>query len=125
MTLKKTLGVIALASTIGLAGCKILPENEPLIPEYIYGVVTKEGGSIIDSVNSKDYNCRDPTYAIQFKADDGKLYTFQIFGGRLDALNLAINKGTKIRMKKNNFNHNLHSLVGEISDRHVQILESE
>ncbi|HLD55475.1 MAG TPA: hypothetical protein VJB35_04410 [Candidatus Nanoarchaeia archaeon] len=124
MTIKKTLGAIALASTIGLVGCAPIPD-EKFIPEYIYGVVTKEGGSIVDSVNSKDYNCRDPTYAIQFKADDGKLYTFQIFGGRLDALNLAINKGTKIRMKKNNFNHNLHSLVGEISDRHVQILESE
>ena len=124
MTLKKTLGVIALASTIGLAGCKILPENEPLIPEYVYGVVTKEGGSIIDSVNSKDYNCRDPTYAIQFQADDGKLYNFQIFGN-LDALNLAIDKGTKIRINKNYFNHKRHSSVGEISENGIEVLESE
>jgi len=123
MTIKKTLGVIALASTIGLVGCAPIPD-EKFIPEYIYGVVTKEGGSIVDSVNSKDYNCRDPTYAIQFQADDGKLYNFQIFGN-LDALNLAIDKGTKIRINKNYFNHKRHSSVGEISENGIEVLESE
>ena len=123
MTIKKTLGAIALASTIGLVGCAPIPD-EKFIPEYIYGVVTKEGGSIVDSVNSKDYNCRDPTYAIQFQADDGKLYNFQIFGN-LDALNLAIDKGTKIRINKNYFNHKRHSSVGEISENGIEVLESE
>ncbi len=134
MGIKKTLGMIVLAGAIGLSGCDDKPQQE-----YISGTVLKEAGTIIDRQkiieNSKDssfgntsINFGKPTYVIQFKVDDGKVYTFAVKESdqnKLDALNLAIEEGTRIRINKWNFYYYLKGTVGQINDYELEVPEQE
>ena len=132
MGIKQTLGTIVLAGAIGLAGC----DNKP---QYIDGTVLKESGTIVDRqkiiersegalFGNESVRFGDPTYAIQFKADDGKVYTFAVkesYQKKLEALNLAIEEGTRIRMTKGNFDYNLKGTVGQINDFELEVLGKE
>ncbi|MCA9458951.1 MAG: hypothetical protein KC550_00215 [Nanoarchaeota archaeon] len=120
--------VLASAAAIGLSDCETKPE-------YIHGTVQKESGTIIDRqrviegsectyFDNKSVGFGEPNYAIQFRADDGELYTFQIkpLYHRLEALNMAIEQGTRIRIKRNDFKRNLKGNVGNISDNELEVL---
>lgn len=134
MGIKQTLGAIVLAGAIGLTGC-----DKPKEPEYINGVVLKESGTIVDRqeiiersegalFGNDSVRFGDPTYAIQFKADDGKVYTFAVresYQKKLEALNLAIEEGTRIRMSGQNFNYYLKGTVGQINDYELEVLGQE
>ncbi|MDO8516947.1 MAG: hypothetical protein Q7S33_02375 [Nanoarchaeota archaeon] len=119
--------------------------------KYIYGVVLNEYGTIVKRQNfiersegalfgNDSIKLNDPTYVIQFQVVSvrsskkiydsgpylGKIYTFQIMGGRynnLEALNIAIHKGTKIRIPQSEFNFYLNGNVGKIFDSNVSVLD--
>ncbi len=118
------LGLIVLATAIGLGGC----QQKQYVPEYVTGIVLAESGTIVDQqqiiersegaiFGNDSILFADPTYAIQFKGDDGLIYTVGIepsgalglalpkgdpeIGTQLGALNLAIHVGTRIKIDKN------------------------
>lgn len=120
MGLQKTLASIVLASAIGSGGC------DNLRRQYVTGTVLKESGTIVDR---QKLIGNHPTYAIQFRADDGKVYTFAVTDSytgsnlnKLEALNFAIEEGTRIRMTKYNFDRHLAGTVGLIDDDELEVL---
>ncbi len=136
MEIKQTLGAIVLAGAIGLSGCKNC-NNSNNKPQYVEGIVQKESGTIVDRqkiiersegalFGNKSIRFGDQTYAIQFKADDGKVYTFQVnpdrYSSKLEALNLAIEEGTRIRIDQLAFDRHLNGTVGQIQDYELGVL---
>lgn len=125
----------ALAFSIGCDNNIFNPKK----PEYITGTVLKESGTIIDRQKVIEHSegalfgndsvrFSDPTYTIQFKTDDGKVYTFAVnetYQKKLGALSLAIEEGTKIRILKQFFNWHLKGTVGKINDYELEVLAKE
>ena len=109
MNLKRTLEALVLAGTIGLTGC----DGGDVKLRYIEGTVRNESGTIVDKQRFEN-----PTYVIQFETDDGETYTFTVLSSdqKLEALSLAIEKGTKIRMTEQSFYSHLNGTVGRIKD---------
>ena len=138
MTIKQTLRAIVLAGAIGLSGCDNKPgcDNKSL---DVDGIVLKESGTIVDRqeiigrsegalFGNDSVRFGDPTYAIKFKADDGKVYTFAViesYQRKLEALNLAIEEGTRIRMSRRSFDWYLKGTVGQINDYELSVLGQE
>ena len=135
-TLSVLVGAIGIAGAIGLSLSTVRKDNEPL---YVEGVVIKEFGTIIDrqeiiersegaSFGNKSVRFGDLTYGIQFRrTDDGKAYTFAVnpLQEKLEALNAAIENGTRIRMRRNAFNCYLKGTVGKINDSDLEVLGQE
>ena len=108
-------------------------------PQYVEGIVQKESGTIVDRqriiersegamFGNESVRFGDHTYAIQFKIDDGKVYTFAVqesYQKKLEALNLAIEEGTRIRMTRESFNWYLEGTVGQIYDFELEVLGKE
>lgn len=109
-------------------------------PKYINGTVLKESGTIVNQqkiiersegalFGNDSVRIGNHTYAIQFKTDKGKNYTFQIDPSpfrrenKIEALNLAISKGTKIRIKRFDFYYNLVGSVGRVLDTDIEVLD--
>ena len=136
MSIKQKLGAIGLTLAIGLSSCNNNKSNEP---DYIDGTVLKESGTLVDRqkviessrgsfFGNESIRFGDPTYAIQFQTDDKNVYTFAIEESsqkKLEALNLAIDVGTRIRMTKFNFYWNLEGTVGKIYDYELEVLGNE
>ena len=129
--IKNTLETIALGSVLTFStACSNLP------PKYVSGQVIGEAGTIVDRQKIIERSGKlcgndpvrfgDPTYAIQFIADDSEIYTIAIrpySSGRLDALNKAIEWGTKIKIPKDKFNSHLKGKIGSIADEDLYVLE--
>ena len=136
MRIKNKIGIITLASIIGLGlyGCE-----KPKEPNYITGTVLKEFGTIVDrqkiiessegAIFGNDSIKIGESYGIQFKADyNKKNYIFAVKKtsvDKLEALNFAIEKGTRIEMKRYDFNRNLRGIVGQIEDYKLEVLRQE
>ena len=102
---------------------------------YTRGTVLKESGTIVDSqkaiersegalFGNDSVRVSEPTYAIQFRADhDNKVYTVSVTGSpsRLEALSLAIEQGTKIRIKRYLLNR-FKGVVGQVSYSNLEVL---
>jgi len=138
MKIKEALKITAAVGMIGLSidyYCK---------PQYIEGVVVGESGTIVDGqgifersenalFGNESIRFRAPTYVIRFKVDEGlysdeKVYTFAVKEtgqSKLEALSLAIEKGTRIRMTKSDFNKHLKGIVGQIDDSELEVLGKE
>ena len=138
MSIRKTLCTLVAAAVIGLSGCEKEEEEE----KYIYGTVLEESGTIVDrqkliersegALFGNDFvSFGDPTYAIKFKADNDKIYFFHVkryYGsGRLEALNMAIEPGTRIKIPKVRFTHSygLRGNVGTIHDSDLYVLTDQ
>ena len=104
-------------------------QEQPQRPIHIYGTVLKESGSIVDRVNfvqnSKKGLFIEPTYALQIRADNETIYTFSVEDarGKLEALNLAIEEGTRIQIYTPRFYDNLSGTVSKIYDEDIAVLE--
>jgi hypothetical protein len=100
--LQKTLGVGALVLALA-TGC------EQKKPEYVTGTVTQERGTVAQIVESsgalfgnESVKISDPTYVLQIQTPQG-LYSASIKESSskpLDALALAIEEGSRIRVEK-------------------------
>jgi len=136
MSIRKTLCTLVAAAVIGLSGCEKEKEEE----EYIYGTVLEESGTIVDRqkliersdgalFGNDSISFGDPTYAIKFKADNDKIYFFQVirYKERLEALNLAIEPGTRIKIPKVRFTHweGLRGSVGSVKDYDLYVLTDQ
>ncbi len=128
---KLTLGFLALAGTIGLsAGCG----GETI---YVNGTVVNEFGSIVDRQKAIQSSSGalfgnesikiGSTYGVQFKAEDGKVYTMGIVSSSsmLETLNMAIEKGTKFRIEKHDFDLRFEGPVGCVYSSEIEILPNE
>lgn len=140
MRINKTLGAIVLAAESALlGGCLSMGQSadkpKEIKSKYVYGTVLKESGTIVERSRGSFFGDKlelyKPTYAIQFLADDGGTYTVGVINqnpnekyARLEALNLAIDEGTRIMMYKHDF-ENLHGNVGVVDDRYLGILEQK
>tara|TARA_Y100000310_G_scaffold327446_1_gene393819 strand:+ start:4756 stop:5247 length:492 start_codon:yes stop_codon:yes gene_type:complete len=141
------IGTMVLARAVGLSGCSGDKEDdifygreedtasEP-VSKYVYGTVLKEGGSVVDRQTPRSTPIENnfvmychPTYTIKFRADhDREAYTFAVqesYQKKLEALNLAIEEGTRIRMYRKDFNWDLKGTVGRIDDWKLEVLPSE
>jgi hypothetical protein len=122
MSSKKTaLCALVASAMIGLATPNSLAQQKS---DYIYCTVLSESGSVVDKTNGYlEY----PTYVIQFtRLDDRKMYTFQILNkGKLEALSVAIKKGTKIAIQREDFYFNLNGVVGLLPDYALEVLPPE
>lgn len=110
---------ITLCSLVGAIGCKERASQYSPVEgrDYITGTVVEEAGTIVDRQRSivtssgarfgnESVRFGEPTYALTMEDDSGKTYTFFVDytpqknkGDFLEGLNLAINKGTRIRVK--------------------------
>jgi len=108
-------------------------------PEQIYisGTVLNECGTIVDKestagcsedaaiLNNEFPQFGGSKYSIRFKKDSGMEYTFAILESNqhgLEALSLAIEPKTRIKMLEHDFRSHLNGLVGRIYDYELVVL---
>ncbi len=124
--IRNTLTAIFLSSLLSFSGgCS--SKNKTIDTEYISGTVLEES-----SIGEKRFG--NYTYSVKFRIDNGEVYIFAIKPSnahlnserkdysRLEALNLAIEEGTKIRIDKRYFNSALKGKVGSIYDHRLEVL---
>ncbi len=128
MSLHKRIAQFGLAAVLTFAGCSDKP---------LEGKVVEEAGTIIErqaifflpeQSEKKEYSIKvkfeNPTYAIKFETANGTTYTFQIeetYNPRLEALNLAIQKGTKVKIN-GDYIENIRGTVGTIAADQIEVL---
>jgi|SRR3989338_10653429 len=136
---QKKLAVIAMVAGVLTTGCSRSQENNKKEqPEltYIYGAVLKEGGTIADRTaiiersegaifGNESIRFGDSTYALKFRTDSREVYTMGVFETGvhlLEALNLAIEPGTRFRIPETTFKQTLNGKIGSIYDYQIEVL---
>jgi len=129
--------IVAGLAVVAILGVTIYNLKRDESNDYIYGTVIEEAGTIVDRqkaiersegalFGNDSVKFGNPTYAIKIKADDEKIYTLAVresYRGKLEALNLAVNPGTRVKVHKSAWGYN-HK-VGSIRDDKLYILDEE
>ncbi|MBI5804090.1 hypothetical protein HY450_02505 [Candidatus Pacearchaeota archaeon] len=110
--MRKNISGLALAGCLLFGGCV---EDEQK-PRYIEGVVLEESGTVVQRqrvieessgalFGNESVKVGNPTYAIKFKSDEGKIYNLSVWAtdNFLEALALAIEKDTKIKVENDSY----------------------
>ncbi|MCK5449626.1 hypothetical protein KAI32_02075 [Candidatus Pacearchaeota archaeon] len=126
---------LAIGLSLFYFGAKGLINYNNKAYECIYGTVLEESGTIPDRQKGIERSEGDPTYAIKFRTDGGIIYTVQIEGHynateeryvhKFEALNLAIDEGTRIRINKLEFDLHRKGSVGSVNDYQIEVLEQK
>jgi hypothetical protein len=131
--MKKTMEWMCFLIIIGIfVGCEGR-SNEEI---YVYGVVVNEVGSILETqeriqpssgalFGNESVKFGDLTYILQIEIED-KLYTVSIISpcnSRLEALNLVIDEGTRIRIRRSSFYWGLAGNVSEVYVANIEVVD--